>query len=83
MGKRDYKKEFENPLSDLISDDVYKLLNNRGLINEKSVRDYYIRKRFKALRASDVSAADAIKTLRNDYPYLQFDTLRKIVYKNY
>lgn len=70
-----------NPLADLISDDIYELLDSRGLINEKSVRDYQIRKKFKNLRSSKISASDAIDHLRNEYPYLQFDTIRKIVYQ--
>lgn len=73
--------KIENPLSDLISDDIYELLNSQGLIDEKSVRDYRIRKKFKQLRASKVSAGDSIDTLREEYPYLQFDTIRKIVYQ--
>lgn len=70
-----------NPLSDLISDDIYDLLESRGLINEKSVRDYIIRKKFKNLRDDKLSASEAIDALRNEYPYLQFDTIRKIVYQ--
>jgi hypothetical protein len=70
-----------NPLSDLISDEIYDLLDSHGLIDEKAVRDYQIRKRFKLLRATKVSAGDAIDTIREDYPYLQFDTIRKIVYQ--
>ena len=70
-----------NPLAELINDDVYYLLTSRGLIDEKSVRDYIIRKKFKALRAKKISASEAIETLRNEYPYLQFDTIRKIVYQ--
>lgn len=70
-----------NPLSDLIADDVYDLLESKGLINEKSVRDYQIRKKFKDLRTQKVSASDAIDALREEYPYLQFDTIRKIVYQ--
>lgn len=70
-----------NPLAELINDDVYNLLHSRGLIDEKSVRDYIIRKKFKALRAKKVSASEAIENLRNEYPYLQFDTIRKIVYQ--
>ncbi|MCF8242435.1 MAG: hypothetical protein K9J16_13710 [Melioribacteraceae bacterium] len=70
-----------NPLADLISDDIYDLLISRGLINEKSVRDYQIRKKFKELRSLKVSASDAIDSLREEYPYLQFDTIRKIVYQ--
>lgn len=70
-----------NPLAELISDEIYDLLASRGLIDEKSVRDFIIRKKFKNLRSKKVSASDAIESLRNEYPYLQFDTIRKIVYQ--
>lgn len=70
-----------NPIPELINDEVYGLLNSRGLINEKSVRDYLIKKRFKDMRDSKVRASEAIDTLREEYPYLQFDTIRKIVYQ--
>jgi hypothetical protein len=70
-----------NPISELINDDVYTLLTSRGLIDEKSVRDYLIRKKFKDLRAKKISASNAIEVLREEYPYLQFDTIRKIVYQ--
>ncbi|MGE5362772.1 MAG: hypothetical protein ACM3SM_01495 [Bacteroidota bacterium] len=75
------KSKIDNPLNDLISDDVYELLSSKGLIDEKSVRDYQIRNKFKQLRASKISASDAIDALREEYPYLQFDTIRKIVYQ--
>jgi hypothetical protein len=73
--------KIDNPLANLISDDIYDLLDSHGLIDEKAVRDYQIRKRFKLLRSTKVSAGDAIDTIREDYPYLQFDTIRKIVYQ--
>ncbi|GIV58944.1 hypothetical protein GQ464_016290 [Rhodocaloribacter litoris] len=73
--------ETKNPLSGLISDEVYEVLARHNLLNEKGVRDYQIRKRFRALRRQNVPAYDAIEQLREDYPYLQFDTIRKIVYK--
>jgi len=72
----------ENPIPDLINDEIYTLLNSRGLINEKSVRDYLIKKRFKDLRDAKVRASVAIDSLREEYPYLQFDTIRKIVYQS-
>jgi hypothetical protein len=75
------KAKIDNPLSDLISDDIFDLLNTHGLIDEKSVRDYQIRKKFKQLRAGKISAGDAIDAIREEYPYLQFDTIRKIVYQ--
>ncbi|MCX8011145.1 MAG: hypothetical protein N3A61_08335, partial [Ignavibacteria bacterium] len=70
-----------NPLSDLISDEVYAILSENKLIDEKAVRDYVIRKKFKEMRARKVSAGDAIDFIREEYPYLQFDTIRKIVYQ--
>ncbi len=73
-------KTLSNPLSDLISDEVYDLLVSKGLIHERAVRDYRIRKKFKALRAQKIRTGDAIDTLREEYPYLQFDTIRKIVH---
>ncbi|MBK8944573.1 MAG: hypothetical protein IPM32_04795 [Ignavibacteriae bacterium] len=70
----------ENPLAELISDEVYSVLESRGLINQKSVRDYLIRKRFDNLREKEISAGDAIEKIQEDYPYLQFDSIRKIIY---
>ena len=75
-----YNQESINPLSELISDETFTLLNSKGLLNEKSLRDYQIRKKFKTLRNENVNASDAIDILRTEYPYLQFDTVRKIVY---
>ena len=69
-----------NPLADLINDDIYYLLNAKGLINETSVRDHQIRAKFKNLRSTKMSAGDAIDAIRKEHPYLQFDTIRKIVY---
>lgn len=72
--------ELSNPLAELISDDIYNLLNQHGLIDERSVRDYHIRKKFKRLREQKVRTGDAIESLQSEYPYLQFDTIRKIVH---
>ena len=69
-----------NPLNGLISEDVYALLAEHNLLSEKGVRDYQIRNEFRSLRRSNVPAYEAIEELREQYPYLQFDTIRKIVY---
>ena len=76
-----FEQEVANPLADLISDDVYELLEHHNLLSEKGIRDYQIRMKFRTLREQDVAACDAIEQLREEYPYLQFDTVRKIVYK--
>lgn len=70
-----------NPLSDLITDNTFKVLENHGLLNKKSLRDHVIRKKFLELKQNDVTVVEAIETLRKEYPYLQFDTIRKIVYQ--
>jgi hypothetical protein len=80
MSELEAIKTLNNPISDLISDDIYDMLNTRGLIHERAVRDYRIRVKFKALRAQKIRTGDAIDSLRDEYPYLQFDTIRKIVH---
>ncbi len=73
--------QLDNPLADLIPDEVYQMLEHHSLLSEKGIRDYLIRMKFKNLRSKEVPACDAIEQLREEYPYLQFDTVRKIVYK--
>jgi hypothetical protein len=71
---------FANPISELISDEVFYLLKDKNLINEKNLRDYQIKKQFKTLRNKSFSSTDAIEAIRREYPYLQFDSIRKIIY---
>ncbi len=75
------KFSYSNPLSDIIPDEIYTLLKSKGLINEKSVRDHLIRKKFYEMKKNNINASEAISIIRKDYPYLQFDTIRKIVYQ--
>jgi len=70
----------ENPISELISDEIYSLLVNKNLINEKNLRDYRIKRKFRELRNNSFSSTEAIEEIRSDYPYLQFDSIRKIIY---
>lgn len=72
----------KNPIADLVSDEVYLLLTEKGLINENNVRNYLIKKKFHELRSNKVSTGDAIEYIRNEYPYLQHDTIRKLVYQS-
>jgi len=76
------QQQYTNPLADLISNEIYEALMSRELINETSVRDREIRRKFREMRANKMSAGDAIDVLREEYPYLQFDTIRKIVYNS-
>lgn len=72
---------YGNPLTGLIDDEVYEVLEQYNLLSEKGVRDYKIRRAFRTMRNQDIPAFDAIELLRDEYPYLQFDTIRKIVYR--
>lgn len=69
-----------NPLQGLVPENVYAILEQHNLLNEKGVRDYQIRQQFQAMRRENVPAYEAIEELREQHPYLQFDTIRKIVY---
>jgi hypothetical protein len=70
-----------NPIGELVSDEVYAILDRHNLLSDKGVRDFQIRQKFLSMRRKNVPAYDAIENLREEYPYLQFDTIRKIVYK--
>ncbi len=69
-----------NPLDDIIDDTTFEELYKNNLFNDKAIRDYKIRRMFRDYRSS-MSAGDAIDAIREKFPYLQFDTVRKIVYQ--
>lgn len=75
------KEKYKNPIPELVPDEIYNRLKEQNIIDEKAVRDYLIRKKFRELRSQKISAGDAIDYIREEYPYLQFDTIRKIVYQ--
>lgn len=70
-----------NILAEILTDEQFSTLRRLGLLNEKALRDFHIRKVFKELRNQHLSAHHAIERLQSMYSYLQFDTLRKIVYQ--
>lgn len=70
-----------NILTDILSDEQFMSLRKLGLLNEKALRDFHIRKIFREMRNQHLSAHHAIERIQSMYSYLQFDTLRKIVYQ--
>ena len=74
------KSKSDNPLSELINDDVFNTLKKYKLLDEKAIRDYKIRQMYKDMRR-ELSAGEAIDKIQELFPYLQFDTIRKIVYQ--
>ena len=75
------KPRIDNDLEELISDETYEILNSHGLLDKKAIRDYKIRKMFKKMRKEGDSAGVAIEKIGEIHKYLQFDTIRKIVYQ--
>ncbi len=72
----------DNPVPDLIPDEVYRVLLAHDLISEKGIRDHIIRKAYKAMRdEQELKSCEALERLQAVYPYLQIDTIRKIIYR--
>ncbi len=72
----------QNPVPDLIPDEVYYILCAHDLISEKGIRDHIIRKEFKTMREEQaLKSSEALARLQAVYPYLQIDTIRKIIYR--
>ena len=70
----------KNPLKSHIPDSVFEFLVKNNLLNEKGVRDFKIRQKFSSLK-SECGTQNAIEKLQGDYPYLQYETIRKIIYQ--
>ena len=69
-----------NPIRQILPDDLFSVLLELNLINRKVLRDFEIKREYKKLRRSGQKSTEAIETLLSRYPYLQFDTVRKIIY---
>jgi len=70
----------QNPLKSHIPDSIFEFLVKNNLLNEKGVRDFKIRKKFSSLKQKH-STQNSIEILQTDYPYLQYETIRKIIYQ--
>ncbi len=69
-----------NPIRQIVSDELYDTLVQLNLLNQKVIRDFQIKRRYLELRDSGMRAADSIDLILEEYSYLQFDTVRKIIY---
>jgi len=70
----------ENPIAHLMDDQQFRLLEELNLLNKKLLRDLEIRRKYHALKQQGIQATEAIQLLLVEYPYLQYDTIRKLVY---
>ena len=51
------------------------------LPDEKSKVDFHIREQFKQLQLMMTRTEDAIDLIKEQYPYLEFDSIREIIYR--
>ncbi|WNJ20761.1 hypothetical protein [Pontibacter sp. G13] len=70
----------ENPICQIISDELYQKLDQFNLLNHKVIRDFSIKRKYQDYRTDGLRSAEAIEAVLEEYPYLQFDTVRKIIY---
>lgn len=68
-----------NPLREYLNDELFKTLLKKGFLNERAIRDLYIRNKFSTLKHS-VRPKNVINMLQQEFPYLSTETIRKIVY---
>ena len=68
-----------NPLNQYLTDDQYHTLLKKGFLNERAVRDLYIRQKFCDMK-DDHKPKKIIGMLQEEFPYLSTETVRKIVY---
>lgn len=68
-----------NPLKAYVSDDQFQLLWENGFLNERAIRDYYIRQKFSKLKEA-TRPKEIIDQLQREFAYLSHETIRKIVY---
>jgi hypothetical protein len=77
-------RSVDNPLADLLSDELFHTLRDNDLLNEKALRDFMIRQQFKRIKEqTNMRTMEAMAEIQRLYPYLQLDTIRKIVYRVY
>ncbi len=68
-----------NPLREFIPDELFFKLKSKGFLNERAVRDFYMKKRFQILK-QDHPPKKIFSILQQEFPYLSVDTVRKIIY---
>ncbi len=70
----------QNPLKNHLSDDAFQFLVENNLLREKGIRDFHIRKLFYDLKTKHPTYM-VIEKIQDEYPYLQYETIRKIIYQ--
>ena len=70
----------QNPFKQHLSDDAYSFLLRNNLLREKGIRDFSIRLKYNTLK-NEYPTYIIIEMLQKQFPYLQYETIRKIIYQ--
>lgn len=68
-----------NPLEKYLKDDLFHLLLKKGFLNERAIRDLYIKNRYNELKVKS-RPKDIFQNIQKEFPYLSVETIRKIIY---
>lgn len=70
---------YGNPLKGILEDRLFNELLENGFLNERAVRDHYIKQRYAQLKDQH-KPREVFRIIQKEFPYLSVDTVRKIVY---
>jgi hypothetical protein len=68
-----------NPLQKYLDDQLYHLLLKRGFLNERAIRDLYIKNRYGQLK-EEARPKEIFQIIQEEFSYLSVETIRKIIY---
>jgi hypothetical protein len=58
---------------------LFHLLLKKGFLNERAIRDLYIKNRYNELKVKS-RPKDIFQNIQKEFPYLSVETIRKIIY---
>lgn len=68
-----------NPLQKYLDDKSFQMLLERGFLNERAIRDLYIKNRYDQLKEK-TRPKEIFQLLQEEFSYLSVETIRKIIY---
>ena len=68
-----------NPLQEYLDDRSFYLLLKRGFLNERAIRDLYIKDRYGQLKKT-ARPKEIFQIIQEEFGYLSVETIRKIIY---
>lgn len=68
-----------NPLQKYLDDNSFQKLLEKGFLNERAIRDLYIKNRFDQLKEK-TRPKEVFQIIQEEFSYLSVETIRKIIY---